>query len=924
MPRDIRKRRTHPHCLRATKYAEAIVSEKIPASRLTKLACQRFLDNLVDKQFPYRFNRDRAERFCDFVELMPHVKGKWAGTPLKLEPWQSFIFANLFGWEDKRGLRRFRRAFIFVPRKNGKGLALDTLLPTPSGWTTMGDIKLGDVLYDEQGRECRVTFVSDLRFTDCYEIEFSNGERVVCDGDHLWETTARVDKPGTTTAYPRVPVDLKRVRDTRELFATQYYGKRVDRNHSIDMPKPLLGEHSDLPIDPYVLGVWLGDGTTREGKISCGDEDLVEITRLLDSCGIGTTRYAGRTCWTLRCFHKDTELPFTSTLKTSGLINNKHIPEKYLRASVEQRLALLQGLMDTDGTCDKLGRAQEFCTTKTELLGGFCELLASLGIKYRVREKPLRCNGRDLPGSSFSVQFCVHRDILPVFRLPRKLDRQLFSYERGCSPRSRTVQVVSVKQVDTVTTKCIQVDSPNSLFLFGRTMLPTHNTCTAAPVGLGMLTLESESGSEIYCGAMNEDQADEVFRPAKAMAEKAKGFKQTFGIQITVSSIFREDGLSFFKRLIGKPGDGQSPYCAIHDEYHQHKTSEQVDAMDTGMGARQEPLQLIITTAGFDTSGPCKDLHDYAVKVLEGHFVNENFFSLMYCADPEDDWTDWSTWVKANPNLGVSVSEEYLRGKLAEAVQRTSLQNTVKTKHLNLWVNAGVGWLNMAKWQANADIGLQLENFHGCQAWIGIDLASKIDLTALMILIRHDGKWYLFGRYYLPEETINLPNNEHYQRWVLDGWLTSTPGARTDYQYLYDDLLGVHNGGDDDRDGIYDNFQIVEMVYDPREAEYLMQSIREQVSCPVVEMTQSASSLSEPMKEFEAAINSGELLHSGDPVLSWAAGNVVLKAAANKLYYPAKTNVQNKIDPIVASIMAMARAKATVEDEEVTQGFVEL
>lgn len=569
MIRDIKKRRTHPHCLRATKYAESIVSGKVPASRLTKLACQRFLDNLVDKQFPYRFNRDRAERFCDFVELMPHVKGKWAGTPLKLEPWQSFIFVNLYGWEDKQGLRRFRRAFVFVPRKNGK-------------------------------------------------------------------------------------------------------------------------------------------------------------------------------------------------------------------------------------------------------------------------------------------------------------------------------------------------------------------TCTAAPVGLGMLTIESEPGSEIYCGAMNEDQADEVFRPAKAMAEKAKGFKQHFGIQITVSSIFREEGLSFFKRLIGKPGDGQSPYCAIHDEYHQHKTSDQVDAMDTGMGARQEPLQLIITTAGSDTAGPCKDLYDYAVKVLEGHFVNEQFFSLMFCADPEDDWTDWNTWVKANPNLGVSVSEEYLRGKLAEALQRTSLQNTVKTKHLNLWVNAGVGWLNMAKWQANADHGLKLENFYGCQAWIGIDLASKIDLTALMILIRHEGKWYLFGKYYLPEETIDLPNNEHYQRWQLDGHLIGTPGARTDYQFLYDDLLGIHDGGDDDFDGIYDNFQVQEIVYDPREAEYLMQSIREQVSCPVVEMTQSAASLSEPMKEFEAAVNSGELLHDGDPVLSWAAGNVVLKAAANKLYYPSKTNVNNKIDPIVAAVMAMARAKATVDDEEATQGFVEL
>lgn len=568
MPREIKKRRTHPHCRAAIKYAEQVVSGKIITCRLTKLSCQRFLDNLADSSFIFVFNKDRAERFCEFVEMMPHVKGKWAGTTLKLEPWQSFIFVNLYGWEDANGLRRFRRAFVFVSRKNGK-------------------------------------------------------------------------------------------------------------------------------------------------------------------------------------------------------------------------------------------------------------------------------------------------------------------------------------------------------------------TCTAAPIGLGMLTIEAEPGSEVYCGAMNEDQANEVFRPAKAMANKAKGFKQTFGVQVAASSIFREDGLSFFKRLIGRPGDGQSPYCAIHDEYHQHDTSDQVDAMDTGMGARQEPLQLIITTAGKNVAGPCKDIHDYAVKILEGHFKNEQFFALLYGCDPEDDWTDWRSWIKANPNLGVSVSEEYLRGKLAEAIQRTSLQNTVKTKHLNMWVNAGVGWLNMARWAANADITLELERFAGCQAWIGIDLASKIDLTAMMILIRCDGKWYLFGKYYLPEDTVNSPGNEHYQTWAMDGLLTSTPGARTDYQYLYDDLLGVHSESED-RDGIYDLFQVQEIVYDPREAEYLMQSIRDKVSCPVVEMTQSAASLSEPMKEFEAVVNSGELLHNGDLVLSWAAGNVVLKAAANKMYYPAKENPANKIDPIVAAVMAIARAKATVEDEEATQGFIEL
>lgn len=334
--------------------------------------------------------------------------------------------------------------------------------------------------------------------------------------------------------------------------------------------------------------------------------------------------------------------------------------------------------------------------------------------------------------------------------------------------------------------------------------------------------------------------------------------------------------------------------------------------MDTGMGARQEPLQFIITTAGTDTSSPCKDMYDYACKVLDGSFENEQFFALIYGIDPPDDWTDFDVWKKANPNLGVSISEDYLRGKLQEAIQRTSLQNTVKTKHLNVWCNVGVGWMNMAKWVENANPLMRLEDFKGSKAWIGIDLASKVDLTAMMILIFHESRFYLFGKYYLPSETVELKGNEHYQRWALDGILTSTPGARTDYGYLEDDLKAI-----------YGLLEVQEVVYDPREAEYLMQNIREQVSCPVVEFIQSAAQLSEPMKEFEAQYLAGNLIHTGDPVLAWSASNVVLRENRNKLYYPCKERQENKIDPIVAAIMAMARAKASIEDLA-TQGFVEL
>ena len=431
--------------------------------------------------------------------------------------------------------------------------------------------------------------------------------------------------------------------------------------------------------------------------------------------------------------------------------------------------------------------------------------------------------------------------------------------------------------------------------------LPRKNgkTTLAAGIGLLMLTVESEPGAEVYTGATSEDQASEVFRPAKAMAEKAEGFKNIFGVDVMKTSIFREDGLSFFKKLIGKPGEGQSPYAAIHDEYHEHQTSEQVDSMDTGMGARQEPLQLIITTAGVDVSGPCKEFDDYTRKILEGSMQDERMFSLHYTCDDDSDWEDFETWKMANPNLGVSVSEDYLLGKLNEAKQRVSQQNVVRTKHLNQWMNAGSSWMNMSIWRKCEEPRLKLEDFKGQPCWVGIDLASKIDITAVIALFRRDDLWYAFGRYYLPEDTVQLPENDHYRRWQAEGWLTVTDGARTDFHRVEDDLKEN-----------FEHYPIKELAFDPREASYLVQNIMGWAPFECVEVPQGPAHISEPMKELEAVIYDNKLRFN-DPVLTWMMSNVVLKQSktgAIKYYYPSKERDSQKIDGVVALIMALGRA----------------
>ena len=437
----------------------------------------------------------------------------------------------------------------------------------------------------------------------------------------------------------------------------------------------------------------------------------------------------------------------------------------------------------------------------------------------------------------------------------------------------------------------------------------------AATAGLYMLAADGEKGSEVYSGATSEKQALEVFRPAWQMANKNAALREYFHILLSgnprnPTSIYRLDDMSRFEPLIGKPGDGASPHCAIIDEYHEHKTSDQYDTMDTGMGAREQPIIFVITTAGTDTSTPCYEMHLRAIKVLNGTIQDEAFFAIIYGISPTDDWKDFEVWKKANPNYGVSVMEDYLYRKYTETMTNAAKQNINLCKHLNQWTNAGVAWMNMVKWEVCKDETLKLEDFTGQSCWVALDLASKIDICATILLFRHqreingetvDG-YAAFGRYYLPEETTQLAGNEHYDKWVKEGRIVETPGAMTDFYYIENDLKEIH-----------EKYPIEELAFDPRESGYLIQNVMQWLGVEqCIEIAQGPALMSEPMKETEGLIYDNKLWFDGDPVLTWMIGNVVQKKGRNsgpvKYYYPTKEKTESKIDGAVSLIMAMSRA----------------
>lgn len=430
----------------------------------------------------------------------------------------------------------------------------------------------------------------------------------------------------------------------------------------------------------------------------------------------------------------------------------------------------------------------------------------------------------------------------------------------------------------------------------------------AAVVGLYMMNGDGEKGSEVYAGATSLDQAMEVFRPAWLMVDKDAGFRGHFGLELggTIKNpgpIYRLSDSSRFAAVIGKPGDGASPSCGIVDEYHEHKSPDLYDTFLTGMGARSQPLLLIVTTAGIDTSVPCYDKQLELQKILEGSIVRETIFGTIYTIDEDDDWTDFSCWIKANPNFGVSIFEDFLHERHLEAMNNPSRKNVILTKHLDLWQNAGCAWMDMLKWASCTDESLDISQFAGQECWIGMDLANRIDIAALRAVFRHKEGFAAFGFYYLPSDTIWRKENTHYQRFLADGWLTETDGAVTDFARIKEDI-----------EGLCKRFVVRELAYDPKEANYFILDLQEQdwASFNCIEIIQGPQNMSEPMKVYEGLIYSGNYAHNGDPVMNWMMSNVVKKQGRGggpiKTYYPTKERAEAKIDGPVAEIMALSRA----------------
>lgn len=418
-----------------------------------------------------------------------------------------------------------------------------------------------------------------------------------------------------------------------------------------------------------------------------------------------------------------------------------------------------------------------------------------------------------------------------------------------------------------------------------------------------MFTADHEYGAEVYCGATTEKQAWEVFQPAWRMIKRRPRLRKRKGISVNASNMVRLGDGSRFEPVIGNPGDGSSQSCAIIDEYHEHKKSDMVDTMVTGMGARDQPLLLIITTAGSNIGGPCYLFDLDCQKILEKSLIDEEIWVVIYTIDEGDDWTKVDALIKANPNLGVSIVSDWLFSEHEKAKKITRKQNKFRMKHLNEWVGSACGWMNMSEWQA-APARLSLEALAGRDCYIGVDLAEKKDLCAVVALfppLDDNDYFHVHGLYFNPHGEVYRQGNvngERFQSWEKEEILTVNEGNSIDFKLVMQSVMDWTK-----------RFNVRQVAYDGWHAAQFAQALALE-GVMMVQISMNVKSLSEPTKYIEKLVLDKKLAHGNCPLLTWMISNVTIRKDKNQNIFPQKEddNSPNKIDGAIALILAGARA----------------
>jgi phage terminase large subunit-like protein len=439
----------------------------------------------------------------------------------------------------------------------------------------------------------------------------------------------------------------------------------------------------------------------------------------------------------------------------------------------------------------------------------------------------------------------------------------------------------------------------------------------AAGIALYLLLGDDEPGAEVYSAAADRDQASIVFNEALAMVRASPALSSRLKAVASMKRILNPKTESWYQALSAEvhTKEGLNIHGLIFDELHAQPTRALWDTLIYGGAARRQPLSISITTAGYDKESICYEQHRYAKAILAGEIVDHQFFSFIAAAQEEDDWTDPAVWRKANPSYGITISEDSFKADALEAQNSAARENAFRRYRLNQWTEQDVRWLQMERWD-ECDIAIvyegEIEPLAGKLCYAGLDLASTTDLAALVLLFPDtDGSYDILCWFWAPERACRereRTNKTRYDAWVRQGLITQTPGDVVDYDRIRVKILELGE--------LYD---IREIAIDRWNSTQLATQLQGD-GFEVVGFGQGFASMTAPTKELESLMLSGKLRHGGNPVLRWMAGNVTVETDAAGNLKPSKKKSTEKIDGIVALIMALGRAMVRPELDSVYDG----
>ena len=771
----------------------------------------------------------------------------------------------------------------------------------------MGDLRVGDEVFGSDGKPTEVLYVSPVHTgLRCWRLTFSDGTQIIADEQHRWLTrhryrpwvNARVNGSGNGG---RPVIEVVTTPQIAESVTVRREDGGREYNHKIIVAPAIETKDIDLPIDPYVLGFWLGDGTSTCGRFTCGDQDLDDVLPHLSS-GLGgnvSAKFYGGKAATIRT----AGLGFQAALRRTGLLGNKHIPDIYFNAGTAQRWALLQGLMDSDGTVSKNGgrypRAT-FSTSAKSLSYDVWRLARSLGLKATIREKRATLYGRDC-GASYEVSFAASKDV-PVFRLGRK---QSLLPDR-IAKRSRTLTIVGCEEVESVPTVCIKVAAKDSLFLVGHGCIPTHNTALSAFLCLLHLCgPEARPNSQLYSAAQSRDQAAILFSLAAKVVRLSPDLAAVVTVRDTAKQLWCEELGTLYRALSAEASTayGLSPVFIVHDELGQVRgpRSELYEALETATAAQEQPLSIIISTQAPNPTDLLSILIDDAATGADPRVVLS-----LYTAPEEDDPFDIETIRKANPAFGDFQNADEVVAMAEDARRMPSREAEYRNLILNQRVEAHSPFVSKSVWLGCG--GEVARKFTG-PVYGGLDLSSVRDLTAKVYISQVDGVWHIAPTFWLPRDGLReraRADRVPYDVWAEQGYLRTTPGKSVDYEFvaasLWEDCCTM-----DVRKIAFDRWNWRHLRPWLLKAGFTEEQL-EGDRAIFEQMGQGYQSMSPALRDLEGDLLNGKFAHGNHPVLTMCAANAVVTqdpAGNRKLD---KARATGRIDGLVA--LAMARAVA--------------